>query len=372
MKKRFVLYRRGGVYYLEDTEARRRVSLQTSNRDEAEKLVEARNETLQQSAFHLAMGRTYLAAADPQLVERTWQQVMDEFCSKGKDVTRQRRLRGIRRPPFDSIRNKKLIETTGDDFRTVLAAGGVMTNCDLRCLHNLALGMGWLHAPIIPPKLWPHPALKRKRAITWPEQRRIIAAEKNVERRHYYELLWEVGAAQTDAASLTAEHIDWSTNTISYQRRKTGELACLAIGPRLAALLQQLPAKGPLFPWISKTTDSARSAEFYRRCRLLNIRGVSLHSYRYAWAQRAKAAGYPQRWAQNALGHNSCAVHQAYARDGFGVCPSLEDFEQRPKGNKPPFNRAPESQPSAVALPASPAPDPLSSHEPNIIKLPGI
>ena len=284
MKKRFVLYRRGGVYYLEDTDLHRRTSLQTCNRTEAKKLVQARNDALQQSAFHLAMGRTYLAAADPQLVERTWQHVMDEFCSKGKDATRQRRLRGTRRPVFDSIRNKKLIETTGNDFRTVLAAGRVMANCDLRCLHNLALGLGWLPAPIIPPRLWPQPAFKRKGAITWPEHRRIITAEKNDERRHYYELLWEVGAAQTDAASLTAEHIDWSTATLSYQRRKTGELACLAIGSRLAALLRLLPSKGPLFPWISKTTDSARSAEFYRRCRLLNIRGVSLHSYRYAWA----------------------------------------------------------------------------------------
>ena len=32
--------------------------------------------------------------------------------------------------------------------------------------------------------------------------------------------------------------------------------------------------------------------------------------------------------AQNALGHNSRAVHQAYAREGIGVCPSLEDYEQ--------------------------------------------
>lgn len=54
---------------------------------------------------------------------------------------------------------------------------------------------------------------------------------------------------------------------------------------------------------------------------------MSLHSYRYAWAERAKAAGYPERHAQNALGHNSRAVHAAYAKGIVAVCPSLETYE---------------------------------------------
>jgi hypothetical protein len=35
---------------------------------------------------------------------------------------------------------------------------------------------------------------------------------------------------------------------------------------------------------------------------------------RYAWAERAKTAGYPERFAMENLGHNSKAVHRAYAR----------------------------------------------------------
>jgi len=35
--------------------------------------------------------------------------------------------------------------------------------------------------------------------------------------------------------------------------------------------------------------------------RQLGIKGVTLHSYRYAWAERAKVAGYPERFAQEAL-----------------------------------------------------------------------
>ena len=41
---------------------------------------------------------------------------------------------------------------------------------------------------------------------------------------------------------------------------------------------------------------------------------MTLHSYRYAWAERAKTVGYPERFAQAALDHNSKAVHRAYAK----------------------------------------------------------
>ena len=70
-----------------------------------------------------------------------------------------------------------------------------------------------------------------------------------------------------------------------------------------------------------------RATEFHQRCVGLGIKGVSLHSYRYAWAERAKCAGYPERFAQEALGHNSKAVHRAYAKKAQVKIPSLEDYE---------------------------------------------
>ena len=66
----------------------------------------------------------------------------------------------------------------------------------------------------------------------------------------------------------------------------------------------------------------------------LGISGVTLHSYRYAWAERAKRCGYPERFAQEALGHNSNAVHRAYARRAQVVLPSLEDYERKPANGK--------------------------------------
>ena len=74
--------------------------------------------------------------------------------------------------------------------------------------------------------------------------------------------------------------------------------------------------------------EKHRASEFKRRCRRLKITGITLHSYRYAWAERAKVAGYPERFAQAALGHNSKAVHRAYAKKALVKIPSLEQYEQ--------------------------------------------
>lgn len=102
------------------------------------------------------------------------------------------------------------------------------------------------------------PSRKERRGITLPEHKTIIRSEGNEERRRYYELLWEIGAAQTDAANLKAENIDWKNCILSYQRKKTGEWASIRIGLRLERLLKELSAVGWLFPRISRTTDSAR------------------------------------------------------------------------------------------------------------------
>ena len=64
-----------------------------------------------------------------------------------------------------------------------------------------------------------------------------------------------------------------------------------------------------------------------QRTRALGIKGVSLHSYRYSWAERARRCGYPERFAQEALGHNSKAVHRAYARKAQVVVPPLSSYE---------------------------------------------
>jgi len=226
MKSRFWLFQRQGVFYVEDTLTGKQESLGTRDRSEAERIRCSKNEAAQQPFLGLALGRAYLAAHDPKLIQRTWEVVMDDFRQRGLPHTHRRRERAMRSRPFRLIRHLKLVETTADDLRDVLKLGGSSTNHFLRCLHNLAVGMGWLPGPILPSKIWPVAKPKVKRGITGAEHRRIVEAEHNVERRFYYELLWEVGAAQTDTSLLQAENIEWGRRVLQYQRRKTGEWAC--------------------------------------------------------------------------------------------------------------------------------------------------
>ena len=138
-------------------------------------------------------------------------------------------------------------------------------------------------------------------------RRCIIAAEVNPERKALYQLCWHLGASQGDIASLKGEDVDWQNGTVSFMRKKTGVPVIVHLGAEALNLFKDLPAEGVLFPYLSSVRANDRATEFRSRCRQLGIQGVTLHSYRYAWAERAKTCGYPERFAQEALGHNSKA-----------------------------------------------------------------
>src|SRR3974390_303200 len=230
---------------------------------------------------------------------------------------------------FDSLRNLPVAETRPEHFDRALADGKVSTNVYLRRIHNHALGMDWLFKSVIPRLQWPKVHYKEKRAITWEEHQKIIAAEMNAERKLLYQLCWHLGASQGDIANLKGEDVDWKENTVSFIRRKTGVPVLVHLGAEALNLFKDLPAEGVLFPYLSTVRAGDRATEFRKRCQQLGIEGVTLHSYRYAWAERAKTAGMPERFAQEALGHNSKAVHRAYAKRALVKIPSLEDYEKR-------------------------------------------
>ena len=116
--------------------------------------------------------------------------------------------------------------------------------------------------------------------------------------------------------------------------KKTGVPVLIHLGAEALNLFKDLPFEGVLFPYLSRVRAADRATEFRSRCRQLGINGVTLHSYRYAWAERAKTVGYPERLAQEALGHNSKAVHRAYAKRALMKLPSLEDYEQEATANR--------------------------------------
>jgi hypothetical protein len=63
MKKRFWLWRRHGIYYLQDAETREKESLHTRDRQEAERLRNARNDATARPALGMALAKAYLDTA---------------------------------------------------------------------------------------------------------------------------------------------------------------------------------------------------------------------------------------------------------------------------------------------------------------------
>ena len=330
MKQRFRLYRRkGGIYYLHDSQSGKQTSLGTSERSEAVELFSARLQAHRQAHLNLQLARTYLAATDPMVAKRTWQVPMEELAKTKRGATLERWQYVIRDKAFDLIRNLPILETQAEHFLKVLQAGTISTNVFLRRIHNFALDLGWLPWPVIVKRQWPGIHFQEKRAITHAEHLAILEREKNPEWRAFYALLWHLGGAQSDVATLRAEDVDWSQRIISYERKKTGTVSHLHFEDEVEAILASRPSVGALFPKLALMHEKHRAKLFRRRCLGLGIDGVSLHSYRYAWAERAKVCGYPERFAQEALGHNSKAVHRAYARKAKVKLPSLEVYERR-------------------------------------------
>jgi integrase len=331
MNQKFSLFRRGGVFYCQESATGKQTSLRTRDESEALTLLNAKNESARQPALNLQIARTYLAAGDPALSARTWQHVMDQITSTKTGSTRERWEYARDDEAFDSIRNRKVIETSAEHFLAVLKNGSVSTNVYLRRAHNYALGMNWLPWPILPKLHWPSVRYKEKRAITLEEHLKIIERERNPSTRAFYQLLWHLGGAQSDIATLRAEDIDWGQRTVAYRRGKTGVTALLSFGEEAAEVLSQLPKMGLLFPALARIHERHRAKLFIKRLTTVGITGVSLHSYRYAWAERAKSSGYPERFAMQALGQSSKAVHRAYARKAQVVIPPLEDYEKKTK-----------------------------------------
>jgi len=331
MRARYRLYFREatGRYYIHDDLTGKQESLHTKDRETAQRLFHSRSEAEKQPAINLQIARAYLAATDSQISTRTWQNVMDEMVKLKTDSTRYRWQTAIKDKAFDIVRKLPVLQTRPEHFLRTLEAGTVSTNVYLRRIHNFALDMTWLPWPVIVKRQWPKVQFKDKRAIKLEEHLAIVAREQNAERKAFYQLAWHLGASQTDIALLTAEDVNWKESAVIFSRKKTGTRVIQFFDEECAAVLRTLPAQGPLFPYLRSVRAGDRATEFRQRCDGLKIKGVSLHCYRYAWAQRARLAGMPIRFAQEALGQNSRAVHLAYSDVPEVRVPSLADYEKR-------------------------------------------
>jgi hypothetical protein len=142
MKQQFGLIQRPwGVYYLKNKVTGEQTSLKTSDKNEAQRLLQAHNDTHSQPHFNLALARVYTNGADPKLGTRTWQEVIDHIVERKTDETRRRWEVAIKDKNLDCIRNLRVTETRADQFDRALADGKVSTNVYLRRIHKHALGM---------------------------------------------------------------------------------------------------------------------------------------------------------------------------------------------------------------------------------------
>ena len=332
MKNRYrLVYRgsRGGMYYCVDKTTGKRTSLKTNDKDSAVQIINAKNQAEHQPVLNLQIAKAYLAGSDNGVASRTWQNALDAIIESKTGSNQHRWKTAAKDKALAPLLPRVIVETPADLLFKVMQSGKVSTNVYLRRLHNFCVDMNWLPWPLIPKRQWPAVKYKDKRAITNEEHLRIIANEVNPERKALYQLCWHLGASQGDIAALKGEDVDWRNNTVSFTRKKTGVPVIVHLGSDALSILKDLPAEGPLFPYLSTVRAGDRATEFASRCRQLGIKGVTLHSYRYAWAERAKVCGYPERFAQEALGHNSKTVHRAYAKRALMKLPSLQEYEEK-------------------------------------------
>jgi integrase len=330
------MFKRNGIFYMEDAQTGTQTSLRTRSSQEAQLMLASRLQAVSQPHLNLAMAKVYLAGSRPELLTRTWNEVAKEVEAGYTGPTYNRWRKFTASAPMQSLLKLLVIQTAPEDFLAVLrhAKAGVSTNVWLRILHNRAVDLGWALQPIMSKRNWPKVRYGKRRAITEEEHLRILRSENLLVYQLYYQLCWELGASQSDVAKLHSRDIQYSENCITFQRQKLKTqdkgISIVPMGQRIREILNQLPQEGYLFPHLAQMREDTRASHFKKVCLRANVVGVTLHSYRYSWASRAKRAGVPLREAMSHLGHSSRAVHIAYAAEmnGGAVLP-LEYYESQ-------------------------------------------
>jgi integrase len=333
-KKKYYLFKRQGRYYLQNQKGKQ-TSLRTKDLREAEKILASLVASDGSAAAVVRkQAMMMLRENDPQYFGRSWGQLFDKYIGRCELPHQRERLkRSLESPVLQSIRDQQIVATDPDIFMESILRLKQSIRYHVQLAYRYGIKVNWVSRDLLDDDLWPEVRWRHFRAITEEEHRRLCETVEDPERRNYYELLWHIGASQGDAARLEASNIDWGRKLLVFRRAKLkpeNPPAMIRIGPALEELLKKLPSQGPLFPKISKEKINRRSGDFWRRCRRLGFPpGCVLHSYRYAWIQRAAQAGMPERYAMAMMGHQSRMVHQSYAEKALIECPSLEEFGKK-------------------------------------------
>src|ERR1019366_7901645 len=120
-----LLGNRNGTFYCKDKLTGSRTSLKTTDRQEADLLVQHKNEATKNAHINRKIGMAYLSNADPMLTNRVWQDVMDDIVQDKHGPTLRRWNSAIKDSASDPIRKQVVVTTTADDFMGVLRKGTI-------------------------------------------------------------------------------------------------------------------------------------------------------------------------------------------------------------------------------------------------------
>jgi hypothetical protein len=194
METRYKVYQRGnGIYYLEDVVTSQQESLRTRDRKKALTLLVARNQAAAQPALNVTMAKAYLSGRSPELSTRSWNDVFEDMILSYQASSRKRFTTFSKSAPIQPLKRMLLIETEASHFLNALRhpQAGSSTNKWMRIVHNRALDLGWLLAPVLARKVWPAFRTQKTIAITAEQHKRLVAAETDEEFARYLEVLWE-------------------------------------------------------------------------------------------------------------------------------------------------------------------------------------
>src|ERR1700691_648551 len=126
--QQYRLFQHHGTFYVENVGTKKQESLRTKSKPEALVLLAAKNEATRQPALNLQIARSYLAASDPLMVKRTWQDVLDEIIKTKTGETQYRWSTVSKDKALASVLAQKVTETRAEEFLRAMQAGTVSTN----------------------------------------------------------------------------------------------------------------------------------------------------------------------------------------------------------------------------------------------------
>ena len=143
-------------------------------------------------------------------------------------------------------------------------------------------------------------------------------------------VLLALGGSQSDVAHLKAEDVDWRTQVASFFRAKNRDSANHSFWSGACRDVARLAGQGLL---VSRTGRHGRKTSCGAISSGLAGAKVSLASHFIPIVMPGRnARKWPvilndlRKWH---LGHNSKAIHRAYARNAQVILPPLEDYERK-------------------------------------------